>query len=81
MELLEIQGAGYLAELCIAVDDVSGYCDKMKSMDIDMVRCDGQPFSNGKKGYMLEPFGINTAYFPTHISCGVRIEVVPRVQN
>ena len=29
----------------------------------------------------MEPFGINTAYFPANISCGVRIEVVPRVQK
>ena len=53
-EQLDTQGACWrtpaiMTKFCIAVDDVADYCDKTKSMGIDMVSCDGQPFSDGKK--------------------------------
>lgn len=78
MDTLNAKGDGYLAEFVVEVDDMDKYFDEMKAKGVHMENADGTPIAEGKKGFVVEPYGIKAAYFPKDVSRGMTIEVVQR---
>ena len=80
-DTLDAYGNGHFAELCVLVSDVSAYCEHMRARGIEMVKINGETFGEGKTGYMLQPYCINTAYFPGDLSGGLRVEIVQNAET
>lgn len=78
MDLLNEKGDGYVSELVVEVDDMDEYFDAMTAKGVQMVDADGASFADGEKGFVLEPWGLKGAYFPTDVSGGMKIEVYQR---
>ena len=79
MDILEEKGDGYIAELCLQIDDLDAYSEKLKAKGVQMVNIDGSPLDsvNG----ILQPYGDKIAYFPEEVSEGMVIEVIERGPN
>ena len=78
MDSLNENGDGHLAEFIVEVDDMDKYFDEMLSKGVHMVYPDGTPIPKEDKGFVIEPYGMKSAYFPKDVSRGLTIEVIQR---